>query len=217
MGSGTSKRADTETLYGYSSGSQRISQLRFVPASGFTGSVEIPYVACNSSGDPIASGKLCLGIVSAMEDFSDITSSTWCYKYVLELSDADVIDGYSDGTFKPDNQVTYGAALKLIMLAAGYDEQKPVNSNVFSGSVNLNAPITRLAVSQIAAKAMGLSISNLSSVRPFTDTTDPYVQALNAAGIVEGYFSNGTSTFKPYNTLTRGQISAIVWRMEQAQ
>ena len=58
---------------------------------------------------------------------------------------------------------------------------------------------------------MGLSISNLSSVRPFTDTTDPYVQALNAAGIVEGYFSNGTSTFKPYNTLTRGQISAIVW------
>ena len=230
VGSGTSQRADTSTLYGYSSGSQRISQLRFVPASGFTGSVEIPYVACNSSGTPIASGKLCLGVVEEMEDFSDISSSTWCYKYVLELSDADVIDGYSDGTFKPDNQVTYGAALKLIMLAAGYTEQAPVNSNVFSGylaraqadglvsgSVDLDAPITRLAVSQIAAKAMGLSINNLSSVRPFTDTSDPYVQALNAAGVVEGYFDNGTSTFKPYNTLTRGQISAIVWRMEQYQ
>ena len=230
VGSGTSQRADTSTLYGYSSGSQRISQLRFVPATGFTGSVEIPYVACNSSGTPIASGKLCLGVVEEMEDFSDISSSTWCYKYVLELSDADVIDGYSDGTFKPDNQVTYGAALKLIMLAAGYTEQAPVNSNVFSGylaraqadglvsgSVDLDAPITRLAVSQIAAKAMGLSINNLSSVRPFTDTSDPYVQALNAAGIVEGYFDNGTSTFKPYNTLTRGQISAIVWRMEQYQ
>ena len=230
VGSGTSQRADTSTLYGYSSGSQRISQLRFVPATGFTGSVEIPYVACNSSGTPIAGGKLCLGVVEEMEDFSDISSSTWCYKYVLELSDAGVISGYSDGTFRPSDTVTYGAALKLIMLAAGYDEQEPVNSNVFSGylaraqadglvsgSVNLNAPITRLAVSQIAAKAMGLSISNLSSVRPFTDTTDPYVQALNAAGIVEGYFSNGTSTFKPYNTLTRGQISAIVWRMEQAQ
>ena len=230
VGSGTSQRADTSTLYGYSSGSQRISQLRFVPATGFTGSVEIPYVACNSSGTPIASGKLCLGVVEEMGDFSDISSSTWCYKYVLELSDADVIDGYSDGTFKPDNQVTYGAALKLIMLAAGYTEQAPVNSNVFSGylaraqadglvsgSVDLDAPITRLAVSQIAAKAMGLSINNLSSVRPFTDTSDPYVQALNAAGIVEGYFDNGTSTFKPYNTLTRGQISAIVWRMEQYQ
>ena len=37
--------------------------------------------------------------------------------------------------------------------------------------------------------------------------------SLNAAGIGEGYFSNGTSTFKPSNTLTRGQLSAIVWRM----
>ena len=230
VGSGTSTRANTSTVYGYSSGSQRISQLRFVPASGFTGSVEIPYVACNSSGVPFASGKLCLGVVREMEDYSDIDSSTWCYKYVLELSDAGVISGYSDGTFRPSDTVTYGAALKLIMLAAGYDEQEPVNSNVFSGylaraqkdglvsgSVDLTEPITRLAVAQIAAKAMGLSITNLSSVQPFTDTTDPYVRALNAAGIVGGYFENGTSTYKPYNTLTRGAMSAIVWRMEQYQ
>ena len=195
VGSGTSNRADTDTVYGYSSGSERISQLRFVPASGFTGSVEIPYAAVNASGKLIASGKLCLGVVRQMEDFSDITSSTWCYKYVLELSDAGVIDGYENGTFRPDSQVTYGAALKLIMLAAGYTEQAPTGSNVFSGylaraqadglvsgSVDLSAPITRLAVSQIAAKALGLSITNLSSVRPFTDTTDPYVQALKRRG-----------------------------------
>ena len=112
------------------------------------------------------------------------------------------------------------------MLAAGYSEQKPTGSHTFSGylskaqsdglvssSVNLDQPITRLQVSQLAAKAMKLDISNLSSTHPFTDTADVYVQALNAAGIVEGYFSNGTSTFKPSNTLTRGQLSAIVWRM----
>ena len=68
-------------------------------------------------------------------------------------------------------------------------------------------------MAQLAAHAMGLDISSLSSIKPFTDTTDPYVQALNAAGIIEGYFSNGTSTYKPGNTLTRGQLSAIVWRM----
>ena len=42
------------------------------------------------------------------------------------------------------------------------------------------------------------------------------VEALNAAGIIEGYFSNGTSTYKPNNTLTRGQVSAIVWRMKNS-
>ena len=60
---------------------------------------------------------------------------------------------------------------------------------------------------------MKLNTKNLSSVKPFTDTNDASVQALNAAGIVEGYFSNGTSTFRPNNTLTRGEVSTIVWRM----
>ncbi len=229
VSSGTLTRADTSTLYTYTGNSNSISQLRFVPATGYTGSVEIPYVAYSSNGTAIGAGKFCLGVVSSIRQFTDMTSSTWCYKYVTELSDAKVIDGYTDGTFRPDNTVTYGQALKLIMLAAGYSAQAQTGSHPFSGylsraqkdglvsgSINLDAPITRLAVAQIAAKAMKLSTSGLSSVKPFTDTSDPYVQALNAAGIVEGYFSNGTSTYKPYNTLTRGQISAIVWRMERA-
>ncbi len=169
-----------------------------------------------------------LGVVSARKNFSDMATSTWCYKYVVELSDAKVIDGYTDGTFKPNNTITYGAALKLIMLAAGYPEQAPTTKNSpFSGylakaraegiitksDVNLTKPITRLQVAQLAAGAMKLDTNSQSSVKPFTDTNDASVQALNAAGIVEGYFSNGTSTFKPNNTLTRGQVSAIVWRM----
>ena len=60
---------------------------------------------------------------------------------------------------------------------------------------------------------MKLSTTGLPSKKPFTDTNDVYVQALNAAGIIEGYFSNGTTAYKPNNTLTRGQVSAIVWRM----
>ena len=229
VGSGTSVKADTETLYTYAGGSKSISDLRFVPATGYTGSVEIPYVAYNKSGTPIASGKFCLGIVTSLKKFSDVNSSTWCYKYVAELSDAGVISGYSDSSFRPNNTVTYGAALKLIMLAAGYPEQKPTGANVFSGyltkaradgiitrsNVDLSAPITRLQAAQLAAGALKLDTSSLSSIQPFTDTTDASVRALNAAGIVEGYFSNGKSTFKPGNTLTRGQVSAIVWRMNQ--
>ena len=56
--------------------------------------------------------------------FSDI-NDYWAATYVDFLYNADITTGYSDGTFKPDNQVTYGAALKLIMLAAGYSEQAP--------------------------------------------------------------------------------------------
>ena len=218
-----STAANTTTQYSYTD----MSQLRFVPSSSFTGSVTIPYVALGSSGSAIAAGQFSIGVVNGVKKFSDVTTSTWCYKYVTELSSANIISGYSNGSFQEKSTITYGAALKLIMLAAGYSEQAPtVKGSTFSGYLakakadglvtgnpKLNGPITRLQIAQIAAKAMKLSTKNLSNKKPFTDTNDVYVQALNAAGIIEGYFSNGTSTYKPNNTLTRGQVSAIVWRM----
>ena len=222
--------ADVTTAYSYGDGTGSMSQLRFIPNSGFTGSVSIPYVALNSSGTAIGSGVVSIGVVDSVKKFTDISTSTWCYKYVTELAGANVISGYSNGTFQEKNTITYGAALKLIMLAAGYGEQAPtVKGSTFSGYLakakadglvsgnpKLNGPITRLQIAQIAAKALKLSTTGLPSKKPFTDTNDVYVQALNAAGIIEGYFSNGTSTYKPNNTLTRGQVSAIVWRMKNS-
>ena len=49
-----------------------------------------------------------------------------------------------------------------------------------------------------------------------TISPTPHMQS-RQPGIVEGYFSNGTSTYKGGNNLTRGHISAIVWRMERYQ
>ncbi len=222
--------ADTTSAYSYGSDTDSMSQLRFIPNSGFTGSVSIPYVALSSSGTALGAGVVSIGVVDSVKKFTDISTSTWCYKYVTELASANVISGYSNGTFQEKNTITYGAALKLIMLAAGYGEQAPTvkgspfsgylakakAAGLVSGNPKLNGPITRLQIAQIAAKALKLSATGLPSKKPFTDTNDVYVQALNAAGIIEGYFSNGTSTYKPNNTLTRGQVSAIVWRMKNS-
>ena len=222
--------ADTTSAYSYGSDTDSMSQLRFIPNSGFTGSVSIPYVALSSSGTALGAGVVSIGVVDSVKKFTDISTSTWYYKYVTELASANVISGYSNGTFQEKNTITYGAALKLIMLAAGYGEQAPTvkgspfsgylakakAAGLVSGNPKLNGPITRLQIAQIAAKALKLSTTGLPSKKPFTDTNDVYVQALNAAGIIEGYFSNGTSTYKPNNTLTRGQVSAIVWRMKNS-
>ena len=222
--------ADTTSAYSYGSDTDSMSQLRFIPNSGFTGSVSIPYVALSSSGTALGAGVVSIGVVDSVKKFTDISTSTWCYKYVTELASANVISGYSNGTFQEKNTITYGAALKPIMLAAGYGEQAPTvkgspfsgylakakAAGLVSGNPKLNGSITRLQIAQIAAKALKLSTAGLPSKKPFTDTNDVYVQALNAAGIIEGYFSNGTSTYKPNNTLTRGQVSAIVWRMKNS-
>lgn len=214
------------TTLGYNSGTWKMNQVRFVPANGFTGSVELPYAAYDSTGTVFASGVVSLGVVEQVKKFKDVNASTWCYKYVSQLAGNNIISGYKDGTFREKNTLTWGAALKLVMRAAGYPELAPTVKNspfsgylakaktdgLVSGDINLNKPITRGQVSQLAAKALKLNTYNLPQNKPFTDTNDVYIQALNAAGIIGGY-SDGT--FKPNNTLTRGHISAIVWRMDQ--
>ena len=218
--------ADPQQIYHNSSMAPFIKDLQFVPADKYSGSVEIPYLVIDAEGAAIGIGHFNLGIISTLKRFSDVTSSVWCYKYVTELAAAGVVGGYQDNTYRPDISVTWGAALKLIMLAAGYEEQKGTTMSPFQGyldkaladrllprQIDLWEPITRLEVAELAAAAMKLDTSYLSSAKPFSDTDSPSVQALNAAGIINGYYSEGESTFRPSGTLNRGQAAAIVWRM----
>ena len=131
--------------------------------------------------------------------YSDVPEWEWYQPYVTELSAQGVISGYEDGTFRPDGTVTWGEALKLILLAAGQDSQPATDVHWAGGYLNLalqwgilpvgphydlDAPITRQQVAQIAARALGLRA--VMAHNPFADCSDPEVLALCEAGIVEG-------------------------------
>ena len=64
------------------------------------------------------------------KSFSDISESHWAFKYVNELSDKGVINGYEDGTFKPEGNVTKAEFIKLLMCAESGDAFVPKESIV---------------------------------------------------------------------------------------
>ena len=159
--------------------------------------------------------------------YTDVSVNAWYYYYVNALKTDNVINGYDDGTFKPDNTSSCGEALKLILLAAGYDTQAATGSNWASGYLqfaisngflnsgditDLNAPISRLLLAQIAAKALGLPASTIAT--PFSDTKDGYVLALYDYKIVTGSAENNSLFYNPQSSVKRSEISAIVWRIE---
>ena len=162
--------------------------------------------------------------IDATEVFSDVTDKSWYRSELTDLYNANVIDGYEDGTFRGNNYVTTGEALKMILLACGYEEPDTVSSHWARGYLNLaidegivtrwqditdlDVAISRKLVAKIAARALGLSAQ--SSGNPFKDTTDQYVHALYDYGIIAGY-ENGT--FRPNNRLTRAELTVIVWRI----
>ena len=162
--------------------------------------------------------------------YSDVPEGSWYYTYVTDLSQTAVVNGYPDGTFRPNGTVTWGEALKLILRAVGFPETPQIDNHWASGYLGLaigygflpeteeyplDLPITRLEVARLAARAMGIYNTLMQS--PFVDCADSDVLALYGAGIIQGMDINGQMCFAGDRSLLRSQISAIIWRIQKYQ
>jgi len=153
--------------------------------------------------------------------FADVPDGAWYYDYVTELAGRGTVNGTSASTFEPDGTVTWGQALKLVMLATGSGEQSATDDHWASGYLSkansdglcsyygsLDAAISRLELCRIAAKALKAEASAEPS--PFSDTSDGTVLALYQLGVINGM---GDGTFGAGGTVTRAQISKMIWRI----
>lgn len=53
--------------------------------------------------------------------FNDVAASHWASGYVNVAQSLQIINGYGDGNFGPEDQVTYEQAIKMIVVALGYE------------------------------------------------------------------------------------------------
>ena len=159
--------------------------------------------------------------------FTDLPENHWAYSNVKDLYDAGVVNGTTDTTFSPQGTVTLGQALKLILLAAGYGEQAPTRDHWASGYYSLawhegmlgsasemgpDQVVSRVQIAEIAAAALGCQ--RLSHGRsPFVDTVNISVLALYDNGIFSGIREGDVLVFKPKASITRAELSAVIWRM----
>ena len=52
--------------------------------------------------------------------FIDVSSGHWAFPAIVRGFEAELINGYGDGSFGPDDSVTYNQCLKIILSALGY-------------------------------------------------------------------------------------------------
>ena len=57
------------------------------------------------------------------EQFSDVDTEHWAYKYINKAQDINIINGYGDSTFKPENSVTYNEFIKMLVCVTGYADK----------------------------------------------------------------------------------------------
>lgn len=57
---------------------------------------------------------------SSGSSFTDVPKSHWAYSFISAASNAGYLGGYPDGSFKPENPVSYNEALTMIVASLGY-------------------------------------------------------------------------------------------------
>jgi len=60
-------------------------------------------------------------ITTGFTPFSDVDATHWAAGYINVAADQGIINGYPDGTFRPDAPVTYAESLAMIIRMLGYD------------------------------------------------------------------------------------------------
>ncbi len=161
--------------------------------------------------------------------FSDVKQGAWFYPFVAVLNSQDVISGYPDGRFGPNDATRAGDSMIMILKAAGSGTLEPDPGAHYAAVYadyavergwltreqmpDLNGSISRLFIAQLAAKALGLAA--VEGASPFADVDDGFVTALYQKGIVAGTQEGDALLYHPEASITRAEISAIVWQVRE--
>jgi hypothetical protein len=166
--------------------------------------------------------------------FTDVPQGSTFYQYVQCLACKGILGGYSDGTFRTNNDVTRGQLSKIVSNAAGFNEavtgqtfsdvapdspfyafvERMVRRGIISGygdgTFRPNNNATRGQISKIVANAR--SYTEPVSGQTFSDVAPEspfyaYIERMVSRGIISGY---GDGTFRPNANATRGQTAKIV-------
>lgn len=188
-----------------------------------------------------------LGIVmtvpaAAQNRFSDVDGDYWANQYVMSLNEANVIGGYPDGTFRPENQMTRAEFASIL---AGAFAQPTVREPIAfrdvpadhwaagaismayargflsgypDGTFGLDRPITRLEV--LLSLTNGLGIETSGDVSDLLDTFADSGQIPDWAGEAIAAATDNelivnypeAQRLNPQRNATRGEIAAIAYQ-----
>lgn len=169
--------------------------------------------------------------------FSDVAESHWAAEAVSALASKEIISGYEDNSFRPDNQITREEFVKIIVSAlelttsGGKSQFTDVDENAWytpyvnaaaskklvsgreDGTFGVGEKITREEMAVIVRRA----ITHYTATRvyePFADEEEISEYALESVkDLYVAGFVNGLSEteFSPKSNVTRAQAAKIIY------
>lgn len=168
--------------------------------------------------------------------FSDLPASNWAYPYVGYLYCRDIVSGYSDGTFRPNENTSRAEFTKWISLGMGWNLYNPyfasfsdmpagnsyymyietaklrgIIDGYSDGTFRPASIINRAQAAKMLVMAKGWTVVNPPNPTfpdvPSNSWAYGYVETATLHGIIGG-FDDGT--FRPNDPLTRSLLSKML-------
>lgn len=177
---------------------------------------------------------------TAEASFKDLKTTDYFYNDILNLQQRGIIQGFADGTFRPNAEVTRGQAAKILTGALGLDTLNVTNpgfkdipenhqyygaiaalanAGIISGyedqTFRQGEPILRNHMAKMIAN--GFKLVTLEGDIPFTDVRKDYAQYIEALYVNKVTTGKTATTFDGASNVTRGQLATFVVRAENVQ
>jgi len=169
-------------------------------------------------------------LAAESRSFSDVIDSKYYYTEVTAMSGLGVVNGYEDGTFRPENSVTHAEAIKLVCTMAGisysgYSEKTDPwysdvvawakDNGVLPSNTDPNTYATRDEICGYIARAYRMDTSS-TTTSVFSDTKSPIANALYNYGVIKGVANaDGTVSFGGSRNVIRGDVCIMLYRLSQ--
>lgn len=179
--------------------------------------------------------SMILMLPTSAAELSDISEDAWYYDVVMNSLEHGYIDGYEDGTFRPNQHVTYGEFYKMAATAAGLKIPEEKNNKHWASpyasairyfgdgnAVTIHSQLDNKIARKDAIRSLMIAFgvketvnSKYYSYIPFSDMPsrniwelDGHIMNAYHLGIVNGW--NGM--IFPDDTITRAEAVAIIER-----
>ncbi len=194
-----------------------------------------------STAAPEASGEP--GVVeptsapAGAQVFTDVPSTYWAYNYIMDLYNAGLINGYPDGTFLPENNITRAEFTKIAVSVFGLSATSATSQFTDVPATEWYAPyviaateagivngisatefgpdenITREQMATIIGRQLNMASQAAmaySDVASISEYAVQYVAGLTENGLLQG---DDTGRFNPANLATRAEASTLLDRV----
>jgi len=118
------------------------------------------------------------------DKFPDLSVDHWANPYIAAAVSTGAINGYEDGTFRPEAPVSYGEAIKMIVCTLGYGNVITPTEPWYDGyirmanSIKLTKGAVGLGANEAKRGLVAQLIYNINDVKPLVQTgTDAFGNA----------------------------------------